>query len=103
MGYIDLDLDAFVSWLCEHEHEEVGHPGRWFETPLAMWLSWISGQTYGVSASAYGRASCDEDLWFPLPRWAMRFVTRLECVVQRPITGAEAFRVLAQVERTLGS
>lgn len=102
MTYLDIDLESFCTWLCEHSDEVVGHPGQWFGSPLALWLSERAGQRYGVDGSCYGRASCEEAQW-PLPRWAQVFVAYLEQTVAYPVTGYQAFVVLARVELALAA
>jgi hypothetical protein len=97
----DIDQEAFCSWLCLHEDEVVGHPGMCFQSPLAMWLSEVSGHVYGVDSGLYGRASWDYRCWLRLPRWALLFTRRVEAWPLCDITGAEAFTVLAQVEIVL--
>jgi hypothetical protein len=98
-----FDLDAFVSWLCEHEIDVVGQSGTWFHSPLAEWLFSLTGHVYGVEAQAYGRACMSPTCWASLPLWAQRFSARLEARAFRPVTGAEALLVLAEVERTLAA
>jgi hypothetical protein len=97
---VNIDLDAFCSWLCEHEKDEVGRPGIWFHSPLALWLSEVTGALYGVDGGVYGRACWDEQCWSPLPRWAVVFSSRVEQWLGRTMVGSEALEVLAQVEYT---
>ena len=96
-----LDMDTFVTWLCDHEAEGVGQPGTWFHCPLAQWLSCLAGQVYGVEGSTYGRASVPTTQWNYLPRWAQLFGARLDQMAFRSITGYDALLVLADVELTL--
>ena len=98
---VHIDLDAFCGWLCLHEYDEVGRPGIWFHSPLAVWLSDVTGHVYGVDGRVYGRASWDACCWLPLPDWAVVFSSWVEQSLVRVIVGAEALDVLAQVERTL--
>ncbi len=98
---VNITLDGFCEWLCQHEHDEVGRPGIWFHSPLALWLSEMTGAVYGVDGSVYGRACWDEYQWLPLPRWAVVFSTVIEQWLGRSIVGSEALEVLAQVERSL--
>jgi hypothetical protein len=51
MSYLDMDLESLCAWLCEEEEQVVGHPGQWFDCLLAVWLSEISGNRYGVDGS----------------------------------------------------
>ena len=100
MNSQDIDLESFCTWLCAHGDEVVGYPGRWFDSPLARWLSERAGQCYGVDRLCYGPTSCEEALWL-LPRWAQLFVPSLERASGSPVTGAFALVVLAQVELIL--
>jgi hypothetical protein len=98
---LDIDCDAFCAWLCLHEHERVGCPGRCFDSPLAQWLQSLTGHMYGIDSGMYGRACWDFRSCLPLPRWAAFFA---ECVEARSgfsMTGAEAFALLAHVEVAL--
>lgn len=97
----DIDQEAFCSWLCLHENEVVGRPGMCYQSPLASWLSEVSGYVFGVDGSVYGRATWDYRCWLRLPRWALLFTRRVEARTSCDITGAEAFAVLAQVEMAL--
>lgn len=101
MQEVTIDLDDFCGWLCEHEHDEVGRSGIWFHSPLAVWLSEMTGALYGVDGGVYGRACWDEQCWLPLPRWAVVFSSRVEQWMGLTMVGSEALEVLAQVERTL--
>jgi len=98
---LDIDQEAFCSWLCLHEDEVVGRPGMCYQSPLAFWLSEVSGHVFGVDGSVYGRATWDYRCWLRLPRWALLFTRRVEAWTLSDITGAEAFAVLAQVEMAL--
>jgi hypothetical protein len=98
---VNIDLDDFCGWLCLHENDEVGRPGIWFHTPLAVWLSEVTGRVYGVDGRVYGRACWDVCCWYPLPHWAVLFSCWIEQSLVRVIVGAEALDVLAQVERAL--
>ena len=102
MQEVNIDLDAFCSWLCEHEKDEVGRPGIWFHSPLALWLSDVAGAVYGVDGTVYGRACWDEQYWLPLPRWAVLFTNQIEQSISRAVNGAEALDVLALVEQASG-
>jgi hypothetical protein len=97
----DINQEVFCSWLCSREHEVVGCPGMCYQSPLAFWLSEVSGQVYGVDGSVYGRATWEYRCWLRLPRWALLFTRRVEAWPWDAITGAEAFAVLAQVELAL--
>ena len=101
MQVMTIDLDGFCTWLCEHEHDEVGKPGIWFHSPLAFWLSEVSGHVYGVDGAMYGRACWDACRWLPLPQWAVLFSARVEQWMGRGMVGADALTVLADVERSL--
>ncbi|HEY6407340.1 MAG TPA: hypothetical protein VIY29_07730 [Ktedonobacteraceae bacterium] len=98
---LDINQEAFCSWLCLREHTLVGQPGTCYQSPLALWLSEVSGHVYGVDGSVYGRATWDYRCWLYLPRWALLFTRRVEVCAVGAITGAQAFAVLAQVEMAL--
>lgn len=98
---LDINQEDFCSWLCLHEHMPVGQPGMCYQSPLALWLSEVSGHVYGVDGSVYGRATWDYRCWLHLPRWALLFTRRVEACAVGAITGAQAFAVLAQVEMAL--
>jgi hypothetical protein len=95
-----LGIDAFVSWLCEHEGRFVGIPGRYFESPLARWLEETYGRVYGVNEYCCWLAS-DEQRLFRLPAWARLFVVQSERMAYRAVTGSEAFMMLACIEERL--
>ncbi|MFL5627523.1 MAG: hypothetical protein ACJ788_18245 [Ktedonobacteraceae bacterium] len=94
MHPLDMKQEAFRAWLHAHEHEVVGHPGTCFHSPLAEWLSSMTGHVYGVDGKHYGRASWDFQFWFLLPQWAERFAARTERLCSHEVTGREAFAVL---------
>lgn len=98
---VEIDQEAFCAWLCAREDEMVGHPGTFFHSPLAEWLSEMTGQVYGVDGKVYGRASTESHSWRPLPRWAEVFTSWVESCSTRTVTGLEAFAVLARVEAVL--
>jgi hypothetical protein len=98
---VEISLDAFCSWVCSHECDVVGHPGSWFDSPLARWLSELSGHIYGMDGRLYGRASCDDERWQVLPYWAEVFSVWVESCPAQPMTGYEALLVLARVELAL--
>src|SRR5438876_6825613 len=75
---VNISPEAFCAWLCQREHEVVGHPGTCFHSPLALWLSEEFGHVYGVDGNVYGRALHDCRVWRLLPRWAAAFVARTE-------------------------
>jgi len=101
MQLVEISLDAFVSWLCSHEHEVVGVPGKWFDAPLARWLSEMTGHVFGVDGKWYGHALSEYARWRLLPLWAEVFCVWMESRVYRPMTGREALEVLAHVELAL--
>ncbi len=103
MQGLHFDVDAFCSWLCSHEHEVVGYAGKWFDTPLARWLSEMTGYLYGIDDKLYGRATSDSRCWHLLPCWAEVFSVWLESYSYRALTGDEALDVLAQVELVFSS
>ncbi len=57
MQVSESHLESFSSWLCFHEDDIIGYPGMCFHSPLARWLSEVTGHTYGVDGSVYGRGS----------------------------------------------
>lgn len=97
---MEIDIDAFATWLIFHERDIVGTPGMWFHSPLAVWLSEMYGQIYGVDTQRYGRASLETERWSWLPRWAQHLQSRLACHELHAITGEVAFVALADVEQT---
>jgi hypothetical protein len=99
MGNENLDLDAFCSWLCEHENEVVGYPGMCLRSPLARWLSDRFGGMYGVDGMYYGRAAYDGQTWQVLPWWAQKFERWAENHALRIMTGRDAFAILAAIVR----
>lgn len=98
---LDVCLETFVVWLVDHEHEVVGIPRLCFGSPLARWLSEMTGYIYGVDDGRFGRALWDDCYWRPLPRWAQVFSAWSDMHPQEIVTGQDAFCVLAQVERVL--
>jgi hypothetical protein len=103
MQFVEISLDAFVSWLCVHEHEVIGLSGKCFDGPLARWLSEKTGHIFGVDGKWYGCASSEYGRWRLLPRWAEVFSMWMESRAYRPLTGIEALDVLAHIELTLSS
>lgn len=98
---LELRVEDFCSWLCRHEWDDVGQPGRCFQSPLALWLSEMTGHVYGVDGLRYGRALWDGCCWLELPRWAQVFAARLEQVSTSVVMGYQAFAILAHVETAL--
>lgn len=97
----DISKEAFGSWLCLHEQETVGRPGLCFDAPLARWLSEVTGQVYGVDGKLYGRGCWEPWQWQLLPRWAEVFTACSERFFALPLTGEQAFDLLAHVEQEL--
>jgi len=98
----ELQLDAFVTWLCVRENAIVGRPRSFYHSPLACWLSeYLGDGVYGVDGQWYGRAVHDCRCWRLLPRWAVVFSSWLESMTSLPVTGWEALGVLARVEWAL--
>jgi hypothetical protein len=102
MDGLNLDVDQFIAWLGQREHEAVGTPGTCFLCPVALWLSETVGHVCGVEDGRYGRAIYDSRSWCRLPRWAQVFVSVAERSAFRMLTGAEAFALLLEVERICG-
>jgi hypothetical protein len=98
MQLVEISLDVFVSWLCSHEHEVVGFPGKCFDAPLARCLSEMTCHVFGVDGKWYGRASSESCRWRLLLLWAEVFCAWAESRAYRPMTGREALEVLAHVE-----
>jgi hypothetical protein len=94
-------LDAFITWLCRSENEVVGYLGTWFHSPLARYLSEVTGHVCGVDGKRYGRALNDYRRWLLLPRWAELFTVLVESSPYRPVTGYETLLILAQIELAL--
>lgn len=103
MQLVEISLEAFVSWLCVHEHDVIGLAGKCFDGPLARWLSEMSGHVFGVDGKWYGPASSEYCHWRLLPRWAEVFCMWMESRAYRPITGRGALEVLAHVELVVES
>jgi hypothetical protein len=100
--HVQVELDGFVSWLCLYDGDEVvGYVGTWFDSPLARYLSEVTGHLYGVDGFRYGYALHDERCWLGLPCWAERFSCWIESCSRRPVTGDEVLDVLAQIELLL--
>ncbi len=60
----------------------------------------MAGRLYGVEGNAYGPIALDERHWQRLPLWARLFHNFTErYMFLRPVTGAEAFQVLAVIEQ----
>ncbi len=92
-----LSMEAFAAWLCEHEGAVVGVPGRYFDCPVARWLSDVFGRVYGVDGRVCWLAS-DDWRQFRLPSWASAFAVLTEQRAFRAMTGCEAFMMLACIE-----
>ena len=101
MNLLDLGVEAFAAWLAIREHEVVGLPKLCFQSPLARWLSEMTGHLYGVDDGKFGRALSDYCYWRSLPRWAHLFSLWLEGWHSEVVTGQDAFGVLAEVELAL--
>ncbi len=95
-----FDIDAFCSWLAEREADIVGYPGIGYSDPLSEWLSSVASRLYGVEGAVYGPIALDDCYWRRLPLWARLFFNFTErYMFLRPVTGAEAFQALAEIER----
>jgi hypothetical protein len=101
MNMLDLGLETFAAWLAIREHEVVGLPHLCFQSPLACWLSEMTGHLYGVDDGKFGWALWDYCYWRSLPRWARLFSCWLEARQAEVVTGQDAFCVLADVELAL--
>jgi hypothetical protein len=99
---MDVDVQAFCSWLVVHADEVVGKSGSWFDAPLARWLSEQAGRLYGVDGNRYGWACADACSWRVLPRWAEAFSLWADRSFPHLMTGEQAFLLLAQIEHTIG-
>ena len=99
-----VELEAFVSWVCLHTGEEVvGYVGTWLDSPLARYLSEVTGHLVGTDGKRYGWALSDYQCWLLLPRWAELFTVWVESCPCRPISGDEVLAVLASIELALVS
>lgn len=93
-------FDDFCSWLCEREADIVGRPGIGYNDPLSEWLSSRLGRVYGVDGKRYGPARLDPLSWRFLPLWCQHFLSFTErYMFARPLTGAQVFNALAELER----
>ena len=101
MSPSDIKQEVFCSWLCSHEHTAFEYPASVFSSPLARWLSDVTGHLYGVDGFVFGSALLEEQYWKPLPCWAKMFVARLDAYAVRPLSGSEVFVLLAGVEVAL--
>jgi hypothetical protein len=100
--HVEVDLDAFVSWLCLHEGDEVvGYVVTWYDSPLARYLKEVTGHLYGVDGQRYGCALHGYRCWLLLPWWAECFTCWVESCPRRPATGYEVLEVLARIELAL--
>src|SRR5437763_9230542 len=82
----DVCLEAFSTWLVNHEHEVVGYKGRCFDSPLARWLSDLAGHLYGADERRDGPAVWEDCSWRPLPRWAPVFSHGLDAPGREGVT-----------------
>jgi len=100
MHMLDLGLETFATWLAIREHEVVGLPHLCFQSPLARWLSEMTGHLFGVDVDegTFGWALADSCTWRLLPRWAHLFSRWLEARHVEAVTGRDAFDLLAAVE-----
>jgi hypothetical protein len=97
-----VSMDAFGGWLCEREYEVVGVPGRYFDSPVARFLSETYGQVYGVDDEGMCWRACEDWRRFRLSSWVRLFLRMTEQTrAFRPVTGAEAFASLVAVEARL--
>ncbi len=95
-GYDDLPGVAdLLAWLYQHQDEVVGIQASTFSCPLARWLSEVNGVPYVVVSGAYKRA--DVAGFLSLPSWAVQFVSEIDQLLDREVTGNEAINVLAVV------
>jgi hypothetical protein len=92
----DLRKESFCFWLGSHADETVGRAGMLFNSPLAIWISEVTGQCYGVEGRSYGRASRDQRFWQPLPEWASRLNARFERLGYGFLTGSQTLALLTQ-------
>ena len=101
MNLLDLGSEEFAAWLAIREDEIVGLPKRCFQSPLARWISEMTGHVFGVDEGKFGWALSDECSWRLLPRWAHLFTHWLDAWHSEAVTGQDAFNVLARVELAL--
>lgn len=99
---LTVDFEAFFAWLASHRDTDVvGLPGRYFDSPLARWLSAQSGMVIGVDDRRYGWALADERYWCELPYWAQVFEAFSEKYFGFSLTAYETVALLVQVETVL--
>jgi len=102
VGMMPIDQEDFATWLCEREIEVVGHAGTRFGSPLVEWLSTLLGTQCCIEDATCGWMLIDSRwIWRTLPTWSIRFQQRMDSAVYRPLTGGEAFTILASVELSL--
>lgn len=98
-----FSFDDFCTWLCEQESSIVGRPGIGYNDPLSEWLSCRLHCVYGVDGKRYGPARLDPHSWRFLPDWCQQFLVFTErYMFACPLTGAQAFNALAEIEQRHG-
>lgn len=94
-----MSLDAFLEYLCQHEHVFVGYGGFSFcQSPLSCWLSERVGRLVMVYDLYY--QFVDYGPMCMVPRWARLLSGRLETYQRVPLTGEQVLTVLADLERS---
>lgn len=96
------DLDDFFLWLASFSPDAlVGQPGRYFHSPLALFLSEKAGHVVGEDGRRYGRAVVDPCFWCELPRWAQLFASLAERSHCPALLAYDAVGLLVEVETRL--
>lgn len=102
MDSIPIEQDDFVTWLCERETAISGHAGTRFGSPLVEWLSSLFRSECAIENASCCWMSFDcRWRWRELPAWSLRFQAKIEGYTFRPLTGLEAFEILASVELSM--
>ncbi|HEU5380507.1 MAG TPA: hypothetical protein VFV38_34215 [Ktedonobacteraceae bacterium] len=94
-----FDLEDFFLWLASFSPDElVGQPGRYFHSPLALFLSEKVGHVMGEDGRRYGCAIVDPCFWYELPRWAQMFASLAERSHCSALLAYDAVGLLVEVE-----
>lgn len=105
---MSISFEDFFLWLASFRPADpVGSPGRYFNSPLALFLSARMGYVMGEDGRRYGRAAVDSFFWHELPQWAQMFARLSEFawfserLQSAEMTADDAVTILVQVETVL--